>query len=151
MTNKEAVERFSKAQDIRIEKMFWIAGSLENSELRDLMEEISDKALKKCFPEIANSQYLKEYVNDNELVQALCDFDKYGMVAEILIPICDSFSYDKNNKPVSWSSSAGSCRIDYVYSDTLEGLMIEIEKSGEEHFKEFLKSDKKKFSKLAEC
>ena len=148
-SNKEAVERLEQAHGAKIEKLFWIAGSLENSDLRDLIEEMDDKSLQKCFPEIANSKYLEEYRNDNQLVQALVDFDKFGLVAEILIPIAKDFSYDKKGKPVSWSSSGGHCRVDYVYAETLDLLLAEMEKSGETHFKEFLKDDKKKLSKLA--
>jgi len=148
-SNKEAVERLEQAHGAKIEKMFWIAGSLENSDLRDLIEEMDDKAFKKCFPEIANSPYLEEYRNDNEHVQALVDYDKFGLVAEILIPIAKDFIYDKNGKPVSWSSSGGHCRVDYVYGETLDLLLAEMEKSGETHFKDFLKDDKKKLSKLA--
>jgi hypothetical protein len=148
--NKEAVERLEQAHGAKIEKMFWIAGSLENSDLRDLIEEMDDKAFKKCFPEIANSKHLQEYRNDNELLQALVDYDKYGLVAEIHIPIAKEFSYDKKGKPVSWSSSGGHCRVDYVYAETLDLLLAEMEKSGETHFKDFLKDDKKKLSKLAE-
>lgn len=148
-SNKEALERIEQAHGAKIEKMFWIAGSLENSDLRDLIEEMDDKALKKCFPEIANSKHLEEYRNDNELLQALVDFDKFGLVAEILIPIAKDFSYDKDGKVSSWSSSGGHCRVDYVYAETLDLLLVEIEKSGDKHFKEFLKDDKKKISKLA--
>jgi hypothetical protein len=148
-SNKEAVERLEQAHGAKIEKMFWIAGSLDNSDLRDLIEEMDDKAFKKCFPEIANSPYLEKYRNDNELIQALVDNDKFGLVAEILIPIAKDFSYDKKGKPVSWSSSGGHCRVDYVYAETLDLLLAEMEKSGETHFKDFLKDDKKKLSKLA--
>ena len=59
-SNKEALERIEQAHGAKIEKMFWIAGSLDSSDLRDLIEEMDDKAFKKCFPEIFNSKYLEE-------------------------------------------------------------------------------------------
>lgn len=148
-SNKEAVERLEQSHDVRIEKMFWIAASLENSDLKDLLEEMDDKAFKKCFPEISQSKHLEEYRNDNELLQALIDYDKFGLVAEIHIPIAKDFTYDEKGKPSSWSSSAGHCRVDYVYAETLDLLLAEMEKSGENHFKEFVKEDKRKLSKIA--
>jgi hypothetical protein len=148
-SNKEALERLEQAHGAKIEKMFWIAGSLENSDLIDLIEEMDDKAFKKCFPTLADCPYLEEYRNDDEILQALVDKDLFGLVAEILIPIAKDFSYDKDGKVSSWSSSGGHCRVDYVYAETLDLLLSEIEKSGEKHFKKFLKEDKKKLSKLA--
>lgn len=148
-SNKEAVERFEQSHDVRIEKMFWIAVSLENSDLKDFLEQMDDKAFNKCFPKISKSKHLEEYRNDNELLQALIDYDKFGLVAEIHIPIARDFTYDEKGKPTSWSLSLGHCRIDYVYAETLDLLLSEMEKSGETHFEEFVKEDKKKLSKVA--
>lgn len=36
-SNKEALERIEQAHGAKIEKMFWIAGSLESSDLTDLI------------------------------------------------------------------------------------------------------------------
>lgn len=141
MTNKQAVERFEQAYSAKIEKMFWIAGALDNSDLTELIEDMDDEAFKKCFPEIASSKYYEDYRKDGELLQALCEKNKFGLVAEILIPIADNFSYDKKGKPTRWSTG-GSSRIDYVYAETLALLMKEIEKSAAIHFKSFIKDDK---------
>jgi hypothetical protein len=148
-SNKEAVERLQQSHDVRIEKMFWIAASLENSDLKDLIEEMDDEDFKKCFPDIAQSKHLEEYRNDDELLQALVDYDKFGLVAEIHIPIAKDFSYDEKGKPISWSSSFGHCRVDYVYAETLDLLLSEMEKSGDSHFRDFVKDGKKKLSKVA--
>lgn len=148
MTNKEALERFDQAHDARIEKMFWIAGSLQNRDLKDMIEEMDDKAFKRCFPEIASSPYFEEYKNDDDLMQAMVDKNKFGIIAEILIPIARAFNYDKKGSPTSWTTS-GSFRPDYVYAETLEGLMGEIEKLAGVHFKTFLDDDKKKMKKSA--
>ena len=44
-SNKEALERIEQAHGAKIEKMFWIAGSLESSDLRDLIEEVFPRNL----------------------------------------------------------------------------------------------------------
>ena len=70
-SNKEALERIEQAHGAKIDKMFWIAGSLESRDLKDLIEEMDDKAFKKCFPTLADCPYLEEYRNDDEILQAL--------------------------------------------------------------------------------
>jgi hypothetical protein len=144
MSNKKVVERFEQAQGAKIEKLFWIAGSLEHCDLKDLIEEMSDEAFENCFPEVFNSPYFEEYRDEGELLQALVDKDKLGLVAEILIPIAKNFSYDQDGNVSSWSSSSGYCQVDYVYGDTLELLLVEVEKSADKHFKYFLENDKNK-------
>ncbi len=143
MTNYEAVERFDQSHGVKMEKMFWIAGSLGSSDFKDLLDEMDDKDFKKCFPEIYKSEYFGEYRQDEELVKALVDFKKFGLLTEIHIPEADNFRY-KDGNPVSWSVHQGICRVEYVYAETLEQLMDEIEKSAEKVFQEHVKKDKKK-------
>ena len=147
MLNEKAVTRFEQAHGVKIEKMFWIAGSIENSSLNDLIADMDDKQFKNCFPEILNVK-----VYEKDFLQALIDYDKFGIVAEILIPIANSFKYSSDGTLLGWSSSGGYCRIDYVYAETLELLLNEIEKSADKHFEDFKKKDKinnkKKVSKL---
>lgn len=145
MTNFEAVDRFDQAHRAKIENLYWIAGSLENSDLKDKIEEMEDEDFKKCFPEIFNSKHYEEYRNDYEIMQAIVDFRKFGLFAEIHLPECDNFRYEKGKKhPVSWSVHGGICRIEYCYGETLEELMNEIEKSSEKVFEEYVAQDKKK-------
>lgn len=51
--------------------------------------------------------------------------------------------------PNDWLGGTMGMTFDYVYAETLDLLLSEMEKSGETHFKDFLKDDKKKMSKLA--
>ncbi len=143
MNNIQAVERFEQTHGSMIEKLFWIAGSYENRDFKDLIEEMTNSDFKDCFPEIYKSDYFNGYKKDNELLQSLADFSKFGFIAEIHIPQASEFSY-KNNKPVSWSLHGGICRVRYVYAETRESLISEIEKASEKVFKEYLKEDKKK-------
>ncbi len=144
MTNRNAVERFEQAYGAKIDKMFWIAGSLDNHDLRSLVEDdMSEKDFKKCFPLIFNSEYYKQYLDDNEILQAFVDFNYFGLLAEIHVPKPSDFTY-KNGKPISWSASGGCCRIEYVYAETLEEVMKEVELSAKKVFDECMKSEKKK-------
>lgn len=143
MTTFEAVERFNQAHGAKIDKLFWIAGSLDSSDLRELLEDMTDNDLKKCFPEIYESEYYKEYRKNDELRQALVDFRKFGLLAELHIPKADNFRY-KDGKPVSWSVHGGICSIEYVYAEDLENLMNEIEKVSEKVFQVHVKKDKRK-------
>lgn len=144
MTNREAVNRFEQAYDAKIEKLYWIAGSLDNHDLRSIIEDdMSEKDFEKCFPKIFNSEYYKQYRDDNEILQAFVDFNYFGLFAEVYVPKCENFSF-KNGKPVSWSSSGGISRIEYVYAENLEDLMKEIELSGKKVFDDCVKSEKKK-------
>lgn len=42
--NREAVDRFEQACNAKIEKLYWLAGSLDNHDLRSIIE---DERLKK--------------------------------------------------------------------------------------------------------
>jgi len=147
MKNIEALERIEQAKGAKIEKLIWIAGSFESSELTDLLSELDDDRWKKLFPEIFESQFFEEARSDIEWMKdSLLDFKKLGLIAEINIPTCDCFSYT-NGKPTSWCSHPGICRIEYIYAESLEDLMSEIEKVAEKLFQEYVRADKKKLKK----
>lgn len=141
MTNREAVERLGQSHNARIEKLFWIASQMEESDLKDFLEYLTDKEWKELFPEIKQDKYFKEYLDNEDYLQLLCDYDKFGLLAEINIPECDNFQY-KNGKPVSWSVHSGCCRIIYAYGETLEELVQQIEKKSQKMFKKYLEKDK---------
>ena len=146
MKNREMAERFQQAHCARIERLFWIAGSLESSDLKELLEDLEDKDWNGLFPEIYKSKNFDE--QRSEPLQALLDYDRIGLIAQIDIPECSRFIY-KNKKPVSWSVHPGICRIEYVYAETLEELMTNIEKAANKVFQEYLKKDKEKQYKVS--
>ncbi|MDI9872721.1 MULTISPECIES: hypothetical protein [Flectobacillus] len=142
--NQEAVERFDQARGAKINRLFWIAGSLENSDLKDLLnDDMEEYDFEICFPEVFNSEYFNDYKDNDELIQALVDFRKFGLLAEIFVPEADCFRYE-NNKPVSWSTHQGIYRVKYVYEETLDKLMLKIEKTAAMVFREYIEADKKK-------
>lgn len=145
MKNRDAVERFDQAYGAKIEKLYWIAGSLKDRDFKDFINEMEEKDFEECFPEIFKSEYYQEYQNDDELVQALFDFNKFGLLAYVLIPECKNFTFKEGSeRPTSWSSSAGVCRVAYCYGETREELLKSIEKKAEEIFQEYIQKHKSK-------
>lgn len=143
ITNIEAVQRFGQAHGAKIDKLFWIAGSMGNSDLKELLEDMSDKDFEKCLPEIYNSEYYSEYREDEDMCQALVIHRKFGLIAEVHIPEVSNFKY-KNKKPVSWSVHGGICGIEYVYAENLNELLTSIESISDKHFNDSVKKDQKK-------
>jgi len=141
MTNVEAVNRFSQAHGAKIENLFWIAGAMENDDFKQLIDDLGESHWASLFPDIYNSGSFQEYVTDEDVLQMLLDFNKYGLIAEILLPTCDNFKYD-GDKPVSWSVKHWNCRVAYVYAETMEELLTEIEIVAETTFQEYMTKDR---------
>lgn len=143
MTNKQvhaALQDFHRAE---IVKLFWIAASLSTSELEDALIEMDDIYIKNCFPEIYESQHFEKWRSNCELTEGLTHFDKYGFLAEVHIPHAFNFVYHEG-EPSKWEVSSGMKRIDYVYAETTEDLIKEVEKVAESAFQDFMRKDKER-------
>ena len=149
MTSKQAAERFSDMYGATVSKLVWIAADPDSRDLKDMLQDdMDDKDFKECFPDIVASKHFDSYKKD--LLSAMVDFDKYGLLAEVHYAEPSNFRYDKKGNPVSWSSSGGISRIGFAYADSLDGLVDAIEKQGEKIFNEHVRKDKakKKSNKL---
>lgn len=135
--NIEAVERIEQSHGAKIERLFWIAGSLSNNDFDEVLSGMTDEEFQGCFPEIYQSEYYEEYKEENQLGQALVDYKKFGLLAEVHIPEAYNFKYN-NEKLVSWAIHGGVCLIEYVYAESLEELLEQIEKAGDKVFQECL-------------
>ena len=146
ITNKEFAEKFDQAHSAQIEKMFWIAGSSDHSDIEELLQDISDNEWDKLIPELGPSknEYFFEYLDGDVLTEMLVENDKFGLIAEICIPECSRFIYDENNIPVAWSTHPGIRRIKYAYAESLEALFSEVEKIANEVFEDYKAEDKKR-------
>ena len=143
MTNREYSELFDgSTYGTYIYKLFWIAGSIENSEFKDFLEELDDDNWKQCLPEFRNSSYYEEYQRNNDLVQALIDLNKFGFIAELRHPKCYDFDYNNNNEIIGHSVSMAVCRISYVYAENHDEMMAKIQESAEKIYNEYIKNDK---------
>jgi len=136
MTNIEAAEKFfEQVERAEIAKMFWIAGSFERSELSDFLDEIPNDRYNEIFPDADSAKY--------DRMDVLLARQLHGLIAEIHIPIASGFMFDSEGNPTSWSSSRGHCRVDYVYAETLIGLLNNIQLLANKHFNEFVTEAKK--------
>lgn len=140
MNNIQALERIEQAHSARIDQLFWIAASLAHSDLEELLQELSTKDWERLFHGDISPGYIEQYRDDRVIVQALVDYRKVGLLAVVDIPQAYDFTYEKK-KPVTWSVNEGISRRMYVYSETMEGLVLEIEKVSEEVFKQYVAKD----------
>lgn len=147
MTNKEAVEKFENANSIVINKMFWLAGGLESSDLKEMVEDdMSGKDWERAFPDM-EVKHIDEYINSSDAMQLFCDYNKFGFLAQLHYPRHYGFRYNDKGEVSSCAVSGGIYTIEYAYGETIEELMKVIEKIAEENYQDDIKSDKKKAKK----
>lgn len=147
MNNRDILDRFEQAHGAIINKMFWIPGAIESSDLADFLQyDCTSTFLEKLLPN-SSEETINDCIDNQETSMLFVDNNRLGLVAEIHLPQCDNFSYDKKGTPRSWSIHGGICRIKNVYGDTLEELLTEIEKVSEEVFQDYIKEDKTKKQK----
>jgi len=143
MNNLKAIERFEQTNSAQINKLFWIAGSIESHDLASFLEDLDSANWKECLPEIFEDSNFEECMEDEEFNELLIDHNKLGFIAEVTFPESYNFKYD-GDKLTGWSSNGGTRRIKYVYAETTDELLSAIEKVGEEVFEDYKKADKQK-------
>lgn len=149
MTNLEFADRFDQFNNARIDQLMWIATCTEGRELEDFLEAMNDDDFKQVFPEIAENPDLFSYREDQEMIQLLLDYSKYGFIARVLYPSHSDFVFDQNDKVVDCSVHFGRCRIGYVYAETPEDLINQIEKQSDSMFDQYIEDFKKKQQVIA--
>ena len=142
MTNKNYVDKFEQA-GIIIHKMFWIAGSYESDDLKDMLMEIEVRDYEKLIPGV-NIESLEGYLEDEIPVQIFADHDLWGLIVETRYPNQYDFKFDEKGEVLGNAVSSAIQTIDYVYGETLEELCSNIEKIAEENYQHCLLKDKKK-------
>ena len=146
MKTPNFLDRFEEANGAKIEKMFWIAGSLESGDLKWFIDEMQDEDIKKCFPKLT----VTEYEDTSDLLYAIIDKGYHGLVAEIQVPEARNFTYGKDGEPNGWGVFNGVSRIGYAYGENLEELMVQVEELSETIFNEYVAEDKLKRSNLSD-
>lgn len=144
MTNLEFADRFDQFNSARVEQLMWIATCSEGRELEDFLAEMNDDDLKEVFPEMVENPNFDLYRDDQEMIQLLIDYSKYGFIAKVLYPTHNDFVFDENGKVVACSVNFGRSRIGYVYAETPEELLNKIEKQSDEMLARFIQDFKKK-------
>lgn len=141
MENLEVIEILEQANDAMIEKLYWIAASIDCSDLKNLFEEMDTKYLQKYFPKIVDEI---DSIDRYEFREKLLEMGKFGFIAEIHIPIASDFIFNEKGEPSAWSSNRGCSRVEYVYAETSELLLEEIVSAAEITFREFVEKAKNK-------
>jgi len=129
-SNRITAQRFEQAHDAQIMKMFWVAGSLNNKDLKYYLEDLSEKDLIELIPKFGINNYLTEYKDD--LIQALIDFGTLGFIAEINIPIPTNIRFDEKGNLKGYGASHGYCEQHVLYGETTSDLLKNIEKKANE-------------------
>lgn len=129
------VDRFEQTGAMMI-ALYWIPLVCieRHTDFQAFIDDMPQEQFEKLFPDIASSEYYNEWLESQELVQALFDYRKLGYIAEIHIPKHTNFTFKLDGSPSSWSSNSGYCEIHYVYGNTPEELLQQIEKTSEECF-----------------
>lgn len=141
MTNKEAIQRLSQTGCATIDKLIWIAGSWEDDrEIKEFLEDVDKQFYKNYMPVFVESGHLDEYMENP--IEGLINFELYGLLAEVNLPKLHGFRF-VGNKPVSWSVNQSHCDVERIYAESMEELIIIIEKLATKRYKKAWQSELK--------
>ena len=88
---------------------------------------------------------LMQYIDEKILAQKLLKYEQTGFLAECHFPECSNFKFDENSEvPFSWSVHNGSCRIEWLYAETIGELIEKIVDKSHKIFKEQVKKEQNK-------
>lgn len=130
--------------NVKIDKLFWVAGATTNEDLEYLLEVLEQDQISELFPDL-------EFNDDFGItIRDLLDNEKFGLIAEIHIPepknlkIKISSEFDNQGNITTLSAGAVSSRVKYVYAETRSELISVIEKVANKVFNEYAEKAKKK-------
>jgi hypothetical protein len=147
-TNIEAGKRIEELRGSpSIAKLFWIACCYENSEFDEFIRDIGYMGFNSIAPDLLTEDSYYE-LDESEIKFELWDAGKKGFIAEIHLPECDSFAYNDDGSPMMWSVHNGVCNVRYIYAESTNELIIEIERISSEIFQKFIEEDKLKKTKV---
>lgn len=136
MDHSRVLERLLQAHGAQIENLIWIAASDQSTVLPDfLYNEVDDDTWSQLFPDVQMplDKDSSDYRNYSlALTQELTCNGKLGFLASVKHPVHTIRVVD--GRPVSSSYSLGHCYVSVLYSDTLLGLIEQIEASAKEFF-----------------
>jgi hypothetical protein len=141
--NRKYLDQFEQA-GIVIHKMFWIAGSFESDELKDVLtDDMNARYWAYIIPGV-DMEIVDAYLDEDRPNQIFFDYGKFGFLAETRYAERSKFSFDKSGMVTGCSISGGIQSIDFVYGETIEQLAVNILKAAEENLQRCIKNDKKK-------
>lgn len=121
---------FDDTHGLRVQNLVWIAVSIESSQLKDMLLDISDSQTDwdELFPGMDD-----EDVKNGFIQEFISSADKFGFLAEVHIPRITDFTF-KGKKPVSYSVIQGICVIHYLYAENLDELLEKLVHLSETNF-----------------
>lgn len=148
MKNLQALLQLEEAHDASIEKLFWIAGQTDNTDLTEFFKEWRHtKEFEEEFPFLPEIDDEDDFFSFGDgLKEGLTDNSKLGFVAEIHIPICDNFRFDEKGQIKGYTPHMGRCRVDFAYGETPDELLQVIQTKAETIFQEFVDKARKELT-----
>ncbi len=142
--NKFFLEEFDQSKGVEISKLVWISASIEgNPDLTDILGSIDKNELVKMIPDLAPVKKHLDLRKTTEVIQFLIDKDKFGFLAEVLVPVAKEIRF-KNGKPIGWTSSRGHSYVGYIYGETRAELLQKASDMALKFFNEEVAKQKKK-------
>lgn len=139
--NLSVVEKFeNEFYGTHIRKLFFVAAAMESADLDEFLQEmIDDDIFIKLFPEISVSK-VKKACQEKKLRHLLLIFKKLGFIAQIAVPHQSNYRIEKGEIK-SFHVSKSVLRIAYVYADTIDLLLEEIENCYSSNVEDFKRRD----------
>lgn len=139
MTNKEVSKiLLDTTYGTYVSKLFWIAANYSDmdNEIDEMLYEIPEPDWEEMFPSLALPE------DQGDAIESLLDAGLLGFVAELHHPKHYNFKFDEDGKVIFSKMGYGTCRISYVYAETTEDLLKEIQKNSEKIYQEYIKKER---------
>lgn len=150
MNHESIFDELNAKKHVSIEQLTYIALT-DTETLFNYLDDFSKDNWKEAFPDIYQSENFEKHYHNQEnfgVLEAIDEFKKYGLIAELRISFCDGFKFDENGEPKEWEYHDNIGRVAYVYADTFEELIDNIRAKESEVFQHHLNQFKEKqFSK----
>jgi hypothetical protein len=132
MEHKKALETIEQAHGTVVLSIFYIAAQIESKSLMDLLIDMEEEDFLSLFPEIKESNiYQVDQLTEEDIQEFLFDSNKLGFIAITNHPIHSKFTFKPDGEFESCSYSRGACYQSYVYGETIDELINNVEKSAE--------------------
>lgn len=135
---------------VTVPKMCLLVMQGDSSECIELLDDLlscrdQQRAIEETFPGLSEEGYdlTGEWDGEN-LIAVLAKSERLGYLAELHVPECTNFKFDKDGEPLRWQVHGGISSVVYVYGNTLEELMEAMERAVAKEFARFVKKARKK-------
>ena len=134
MENKKVLDRVDQMHGATINRMVWISTSGEGSVLSDMLMDMANRTdFNEVLPNIA---VVDVYDRNFDHVSLMAESGYLGFLAEIYLPKLSNFQFRPDGSIGSFAIKHGHCMIKFVYTETLEELLDEMERLAKAHFDE---------------